>query len=286
MKNYLLIVITFVLALNLNANTTPTKTTSNCRLDQGDLTLFNAPTKFVEKDLLHGIWTKELKNETTGSTEKYIYQFNDFGVLDVISNDVEGNIKSEKSFWSIQEFNNSAFLVLTDMNTMKDKLYQIEPTCDGMVLTDIAGNKSTELDYHASKTTSELNRIRAMITGKWVSTVYPYDLTTNVATYGTFEKMENAFLKYQFKKDGTYVKLFGSEMVEVLERGFWEISKDGKYILFYASEDGTTDKIHATEFAKIVTVDKKTLRIEFAHRTVEFSELFNTSLKEFSFNKK
>lgn len=142
---------------------------------------------------------------------------------------------------------------------------------------------NSELEYFAAPTgltlTTKVEKATKMLTGKWVN--------TSIFSNGKKSKRSTrTYLKYQFKKDGTYVKLMGNKSAEVLERGFWRISDDGAYILFYVSEDGTAQKINATQFAKITKLNNNTMKIAFALDLPVCNDKANTSYREFSFDRK
>lgn len=126
---------------------------------------------------------------------------------------------------------------------------------------------------------SKVEKATKLLRGKWVN----FNL---LCADKRKAKKTDAYLKYQFKKDGTYVKLVGNKAVETLERGFWRISEDGAYILFYVSKDGTAEKIYATQFAKITKLTNNTMKIAYAVYVPLKGDDVNTSYQEFTFDKK
>jgi len=150
-------------------------------------------------------------------------------------------------------------------------------------LTAINLPANSELAYIAAPNgnslTTKVEKATKLLTGKWVN--------TSIFSKGKKDKRSaRTYLKYQFKKDGTYVKLMGNRSKEVLERGFWRISDDGAYILFYVSEDGTAEKINATQFAKITKLTNNNMKIAFALDLPVCGDKVNSSFREFSFDRK
>lgn len=114
------------------------------------------------------------------------------------------------------------------------------------------------------------------VVGKWESSVYPFE-TVTASKEDNLQVMDGAYLKIAFFEDGSYVKSLGTAKQHVKEQGTWTISGDGKYLLFYCKGSEHAQK------AKIKYLQMDELVLE--HALKSSNDAFNTSVKDFYFNK-
>ncbi|MCB0663445.1 MAG: hypothetical protein KDC24_11940 [Saprospiraceae bacterium] len=242
----------------------------------------------VKADLISGKWMVEqelLGSSQFQSSNTNLYFYN-YGMADLVSTDPQTGIQLITYLWRVEKFGEEPFLVLTSKEGRSEKLFKVEQTCKGINLTNAVSGEKTTMVFQKIKEEKELNGIKFNLTGSWDCMTYPFDITTNTETCGTFEKMEGAYLKYEMKEDGTYTKNLGTDQMDVEEKGFWEVSEDGQYIIFHAAKRGNAEEIFATYVAQVSHLNYGEMVLKQAlHGTGEFDTLFCTDIKTFFFNK-
>jgi hypothetical protein len=242
----------------------------------------------VKADLVSGKWIVEqelLGTSQFQSSNTSLYFYN-YGMADLLSTDSENGIQLITYLWRIEKFGEEPFLVLTSKEDRSEKLFKVEQTCKGINLTNAVSGDKTSMVFQKIKEASELNDIRFNLTGSWDCLTYPFDITSDTETCGTFEKMNGAFLSYELNEDGTYSKKLGTTHMEVEEKGFWEVSEDGKYIIFHAAKRGNAEEVFATYVAEVSHLNYGEMVLKQAlHGTGDFDTLFCTDIKTFFFNK-
>ncbi len=118
--------------------------------------------------------------------------------------------------------------------------------------------------------TAAAAKMHAALAGKWENTLYPFDESAP-------KMVEGAFLTYNFRVDGTYVKTLGGTGKLIEEHGRWEVSPDGTQILLFHTAEVAPQTIHI----KYVQADE--LVLEQALNCKEPG--FCTRQKTFYFNK-
>jgi len=118
--------------------------------------------------------------------------------------------------------------------------------------------------------TEKAAQMHAALAGKWENTMYPFDENTS-------KLVENAFLSYNFRIDGSYVKTLGGAKKCIEEHGRWEVTPDGSEILLF-SADGL-----APQTIRIKYIQADELVLEHALKCDE--QRFCTKQKSFYFNK-
>lgn len=118
--------------------------------------------------------------------------------------------------------------------------------------------------------TEKAARMHAALAGKWENTLYPFDENGSMI-------VEDAFLSYNFRKDGTYVKTLGGSQKRFEVHGRWEVSADGAQIFLYDSAEAAPETI----CIKYVQADE--LVLELALKCAEPG--FCTKQKSFYFNR-
>lgn len=118
--------------------------------------------------------------------------------------------------------------------------------------------------------TEKAAQMHAALAGRWENTMYPFDENAS-------SLVEDAFLSYHFRTDGSYVKTLGGAKKSIEEHGRWEVTPDGTQILLFS-----TDQI-APEVIRIKYIQADELVLEHALKCNV--QNFCTQLKSFYFNK-
>jgi len=265
MKTSALIILLFAANAAFASNNfiTTAPETLDCRDYAMDLSL--SPTQLVAQDLIHGLWTQ---SESEGTIK--MFQFNEAGIVDILRTDAESNTSYNNTLWSVTEYDGQAFLVLTDHDMAHQRLFKVVQNCEGIILTNIAGSHQLTLLYRPLTNPIKVNLVKANLVGDWTS-ISMADTNTPLS------------LRYQMNADGSYARLLGSGRQEMPERGVWEISKDGQFILFHACKRTSPEKYVSTKVVRIVHVDDHTLQLEPASNQRDLGQFLRTGNKKLSF---
>ncbi len=145
----------------------------------------------------------------------------------------------------------------------------LEPFCNGSPDSSIA----THITREEGTSALALKTID-LLTGQWENMVYPFE----VKTTSNGLPMEGAFLRYEFRANGSYVKTLGCKSSRINNSGRWSVSNDGQYLLLY--DDCSTTPLKA----KIKYIELDELVLEQA--LVSGEPQFCTGKKDFFFNKR
>ncbi len=118
--------------------------------------------------------------------------------------------------------------------------------------------------------TEQAARMHAALTGRWENTLYPFEQNGSSILAG-------AFLSYNFRADGTYVKTLSGAGKRIEENGRWEVSPDGAMIFLFEAGDVIPETI------RIKYIEADELVLEHALKCDDPG--FCTHLKSFYFNK-
>lgn len=118
--------------------------------------------------------------------------------------------------------------------------------------------------------TEKAAQTHAALAGKWENTMYPFDQNSSGF-------VEDAFLSYHFRTDGSYVKTLGGAKKSIEEHGRWEVAPDGTEIFLFNADNATPETIRI----KYLQADE--LVLEHALKCKE--QHFCTQKKSFYFNK-
>lgn len=103
------------------------------------------------------------------------------------------------------------FVAMMSFQTLQATQLLNQDSSDKFTTENPAGNDS-----------SKNARVVASLVGKWENPYFALESG----------KDSNArYLKYQFREDGTYIKMLGGAETQVEETGTWEISEDGSQLL-------------------------------------------------------
>lgn len=251
-----------------------------CRIAVREINYAVGNVQRIENDLIHGIWTLKSLNS------KLIFQFKDFGMLDLIELKETGNTAYKNALWQVEEINGRAVLVITEKDMRQRRQFGVEQTCLGVVLKDQESLEELKLIHQSASNSMKINLMKANLVGDWTNVTYPFNLATELDQCGTFEEMKGAFLRYRFNPDGTFQLTYGSSMMTVRESGCWELGINGEYVLLHVTEKNGVKQPAETKLAKIVYVGDHELLMEQSLLTSgEFSDFFCTDQKTFTFVK-
>lgn len=239
----------------------------------------------VESDLVNGIWNLKIANLERGEREEIRYQFNELGWVDIVSMNNEGQQNVENVMWRVEEYNNLPFLILTNPTDGKERMYQVEQTCDGVNLLDIVGYENLSFHYIKNVTEADINSIRNKMVGNWTHEGYPFDIAMNMDETGTFEPMEGAYMTFHFDANGTFTRKLGAHTLSIKHNGFWEVSKDGKYVFFYISPSNNPEDITETMVAEIAQLEEGRLKFYQKLTNDSHNKNFDTAYRAFHFTK-
>ncbi|MBR9919806.1 MAG: hypothetical protein GYB31_03140 [Bacteroidetes bacterium] len=233
----------------------------------------------VENDLLSGVWTFGASPEKTT-----VYRFRNHGLLEIVRAESTGEPQYDSYMWRVEEYNNQAFLVLTTNDFQHEYLYQTLPTCQGMVLVDPVSIDQISLTYNVDAPSEQQKQINNRLLGVWENATYPYRLTNSFEECGTFEPIEGAYLKYRFNSDGTFVRSFGSHLVQMEETGYYEIFEEGQYVVFHVQQDDGNFSHHVARI-KYLEYGELVLEQTLESDTDDFAAFFCSDLNTVSFIK-
>ena len=272
--------VAFLLAATFSfAGETPTNEEEKCR---------NAVTNFpvdyniaerVEWDLLRGIWTL---TDTKNATET-VFLFNTYGVTDIIETQADGSTDYSNSLWRVESYNGYAFLVLNEQPMSKDLLYRVDVTCKGITLTDVISNERMVLNHQPKKPDYKVNLQKANMIGDWDCVSYPFTAAQQLQSFGTASRMPGAFLKYEFNPNGTYKKSVGNDSEVHVEEGHFEVSKDGKFLIFFAANKGEMEDVVHTTIAHVKYMDTAEMVLEITDYPVEVTKNHQPTLRTVTF---
>lgn len=236
----------------------------------------------IAADLTQGAWV--LKADRIGNKTGDLY-FYDFGIADEIIRAENGTLEYERLHWTIELYNGAHFLVITHLNdASRTNLYRITYTCDGITLVD-AGNFEHLLLYHHTVNSSLRAKRAHYMTGAWVATAYPFDITNDMDACGTFSQMPDAHLQVTFWQDGTYARSWGHAGRTFTEKGYWDIAPDGQYLLLHKLIDDDHSATDGTTAIAIKNMEDGLIQIEMALHHVDDAHIFCTEWKTFTFRR-
>lgn len=155
-------------------------------------------------------------------------------------------------------------LVLEDVQTGQQQLLEVAFTTAGITLSTCTGSlhirKQPQMESAAQKA-------KEGVQGKWENTTYPFDNATENGM---------AYLRYQFRPNGTFERALGMGETTTSEAGEWAISQDGKRLILTFEQGGiTVASLKYLEFDELVL--EHTLTCE--------DPLFATASRDFYFNR-
>lgn len=224
MRTLMLFVCILGLSFSLHAEQLSEGIHKNCRLDGVNFPAHYTAADRLEADLAQGLWVSE---------EETVYQFHTYGVVDVITSEANGKLRVESKMWKIEQRAGGLALVMHDSNFNEEIVY-VKPTCEGLQAGSADSIDDIELALKPSISAKELDRLESSLIGEWNSVTFPSDLAIAMGCL-TSEKSGAVSMHLEFSKNGAYSKICETSSSRIEERGFYEITPDGQYIIFYAS---------------------------------------------------
>ncbi len=228
MRTLVLMVCFLSFSFSLNAEQLSEGIHRSCRLDGISFPAHFTAADRLCADLSHGLWVNEEAGE-----EKSVYQFHSYGLVDIISSDANGKLRVDSKMWKIEQLNGGLALVMYDTHFNEEIIY-VESTCEGIHANSTDSVDGIELVLKPSISAKELDRLEASLTGEWNSVTFPSDLAAAMGCI-TDVKAGTVSMHLEFNNNGTYTKICETGASRMEERGFYEITPDGQYIIFYAS---------------------------------------------------
>lgn len=228
MKNIILILIIALFSANLLAASPLWNSGEKCRLDVTNIDTGLSINEQITKDLLSGIWTKKTdhQSETKATTS---FQFIATGLVGILTQGMEGLTNYKYQTWELKLTNSgAAVLILTDVKTEKRQAYQVTRHCNGLHLTNNETMETIEWIYLPKQLNKKVATTMKTLTGSWKCMMMPKNDS---------KKSKNTFYQYELHKDGSMKKtLDGENMEAIVQKGFWQISPNGKYLVMYFQE--------------------------------------------------
>lgn len=273
---YLLFLLSLIVSLPSLASANDPETDCRRYRLQGE---FASEKARMASDLVTGVWN--LRTERLGVSQGRIL-FHEFGAADEILSMPDGSLSYERLNWTLEEYNGAVFLVVSHLGRApRTNLYRMSPNCEGIDLTDAGSLEQIALEYSGRKAES-VQAMAHQLTGAWSVEGYPFEIARSLEECGTFEPFRGAFLEYAFWENGTFVRDFGHEGVSRREKGYWDISADGRYLLLHV-QDAKDSSIVRTDVARIEEMGDGTLRVR--QTLTDADGLFCTQPRIFSFGR-
>jgi hypothetical protein len=228
MRTLVLFVCFLGLSFNLSAEQLSEGIHKSCRLDGINFPAHYTAADRLGADLSQGVWVNEEAGE-----EKAVYQFHSYGVVDIITSDANGKLRIESKMWKIEQVNGGLALVMHD-SYFNQEIVFVESTCEGIHASSTDSVDGIELVLKPSISSKELDRLEASLIGEWNSVTFPSDLAVAMGC-ATEVNAATVSMHLEFDDNGAYTKICATGSSRMEERGFYEITPDGQYIIFYAS---------------------------------------------------
>jgi len=187
----------------------------------------NTALEQVEEDLLNNMWTVENTN-----AERSVFQFHEYGLVDVIFTDENGELSLESLMWKLEQDQGGVNLTLTD-SKFNEHTIHLKANCDGLNATILDSLAGIELILKPTISAQELDRMENSLEGEWNSVTFPSDMAKVLCDKDGWAGITS--MQLLFHGDGTYTKVCETDAARLEENGFFEITPDGQYLIFYAS---------------------------------------------------
>lgn len=231
----------------------------------------------IEHDLVAGVWLVE-----QGSESETLLEFDSEGQATILESNGDFTYKLTRYSWEIEAANEHPVLLLRNQANQETQYFLINPTGNGMQLTQLSTGKAVTYVFHSSNS-EQTAAVKAALTGEWRNTRALLTLRSADCDPGDALELEEASISFEFQSDGAFTKVVSSDVKSIRfeERGRWEVSKDGDHLLLHTpSADGTalTQRIRI----KFLELDELVLETPLAVVGRTFASVPN---KDFYFNK-
>lgn len=251
MRTLILFVSLFYFSLPLHADQAAVEVVNECRLEAFEFPSYFTAADRLEADLLQGLWAVG----DQGSQNR-VYQFHAYGLVDIISESPDGRLSVESLLWKVEQRSGDVALVLTDA-AFNEQVISMKATCDGLRASGMDSLGDLELVLRPSISVKDLDRLECSLVGEWSSVSFPSDLANAVGCNNLDPRSGITSMQFQFRKNGSYTKICETPSARLEESGFYEITPDGQYIIFYAS--GQSGNPAETYDASVVRIQHLTI---------------------------
>lgn len=282
MRNYLILFVGLFLISNTYANFNSFEPVdSNCRPALVNAAYYPTLTMKIKSDLLSGIWEHQFAIAESVSDMKEICEFLDNGQLKRTTIFDNGHAMVNYNTWRIEETEGEALLVIYDEEIQEEIYYHVSQNCEGVVLTDVNTLEKTFFAFSKAIKPTALKSIQLMVAGEWSSDHHTFESEKCKA-----EHKGTHFIDFNFDADGRFTRVVGNQTDSVIAKGFWEISKDGNYLMLSFSTNGTLEGVYTTQYARLRQLNGREMVIEHSLTTVgEFEDSFQSADQLFTFNR-
>jgi hypothetical protein len=145
----------------------------------------------------------------------------------------------------------------------------------------LVSNMNVFFAHDGDSTCTENCKEAAMNTliGEWAYTSFAYQIVDKIHACEEIIIVKNAFLKFQFDKNGTYAKIYGSGDNETMEVGNWDITNDS-HNLVLIPKDGSP-----AQFIKINKMEEEAIELELNIQEAGLDNIFCTEINVLNFSK-
>ncbi len=272
MKTSAIIALFLAIASMVSAGAFP-DSAPKCRKNfiQNDLSL---PTsQIIFNDLTSGIWAT-----TPGENVEETYVFHENGAADIFSVSAIGGSHWRSLQWAIEQQNGQANLVFIGQASAARTQFAVRQTCEGAVFTNTANASEIVLKWRPALSQENMKTIKTRLSGEWTN-VTDFSQYTDQC-YG-HENRKGAFLRYEFREDGTLICDFGNSQEEHHEKGNWALSADGQFLLFSIKNNEET----SIGLAKINGLDDHSMNLQLLMQPKYFNDFLCSEIMQLAFIK-
>lgn len=187
--------------------------------------------------LPEGMWVGN-----TQDGRKAMLQFHTSGAADWFTFDGKGMSAYKDFTWAVRSVNDDeAKLELTAAGGSGNFVFQVETGCHNLTLTDSSEDIALTLEYESAD--SRARQKENILAGRWENNTYPFDLGP----------LEGAYLKYNFDKNGRFLRMLGCANRNIKEAGEWRLANDGQHLVMrFDSGETTVAEIKYLELDEMV----------------------------------
>ena len=226
--------------------------------------------KLVEMDLVNGKWTA-VGNDLSTLT----YLFGENGTLHQFNEDRSGNTSYGQLFWNVITMDKKLVLKLTAIDH-DEKWMNIEQTCEGITLANLSGNEILTIGYQPFSVPKKMDAMENSLLGEWTN-------VTVLQTTSEPAKTAGAYVNINFDTNGSFVHEYGNRATTVIEKGQWEISRDGQFLLLHIHESNEPISSNGVKVIKINQMDDHGLVLEDVMKEGGVGHFFDTKNRVFTF---
>jgi|GEM_PF-6327881 len=280
MKRGIVLILGLILASISSASVITSIEEPKCRQSLQNIDASLSLTAQIEQDLLQGLWIRK-----AGESFQQMAQFEKSGVATFLHAAKTGSVFIAKHYvWIVETVNEDPVLVLRALDSGESHRLRVEQTCQGINLINPVTGHLQSFDFVPADEALQSQK-RSALTGKWSNTTASLTLTDPCTPEkNSTLKQDWVSFQFEFRKDGTFTQTLNSRNgdIRLVEKGTWEISKDGKRLLLHC-RDTKGDIITQCTKIKHLEMDEMVLERPFAAIGKRF--LSSEQETDFFFNK-